>query len=152
VLNTGSSYTVAAWVTLSNTSGFHTAVSQDGTNVSGFYLQYTGSAFAFSLVSSDATSGTTTRATSSFAATPNTWYYLVGVYDASSNQIKLYVNGSLVSTQTVPAAWKATGETVIGRGKWNGAAADSWAGNIDDVQLYDRALSAQEVAALYATP
>ncbi len=143
---------MAAWVNLSSTSGTHTAVSQDGTNVSGFYLQYIGNAFAFSLVSTDATSGTTTRATSSTAATVNTWYYLVGVYNASSNQIKLYVNGSLVSTQTVPAAWNATGETVIGRSKWNGTTADSWTGSIDDVQLYDRALSDQEVASLYANP
>ena len=30
----------------------------------------------------------------------NTWYYLVGVRDASANQIRLYVNGELRGTQT----------------------------------------------------
>jgi len=30
----------------------------------------------------------------------NTWYYLVGVRDASANQIRLYVNGELRDTQT----------------------------------------------------
>jgi len=41
VLATNGSYSVAAWVQLTSTSGWATAVSQDGTNVSGFFLQHT---------------------------------------------------------------------------------------------------------------
>ena len=49
VVVTSRSFTVAAWVLLTDLSSWHTAVSQDGSNVSGFYLQLTSSGqFAFS--------------------------------------------------------------------------------------------------------
>jgi hypothetical protein len=50
----------------------------------------------------------------------------------------------------VPTAWNARGETVIGRAKWN-EAVDFWSGKIDDVRLYNRALSATDVTNLYAS-
>lgn len=156
LLNTSNSYSIAAWVQLSDTNNWATAVSQDGNNVSGFFLQYTspyagadGSKFSFSLLDSDAISGVATRATSSFKPSTGTWYYLVGVHDASSNQIKLYVNGILESTQSVGATWNAGGETVIGRAKFKGGPVDFWPGLIDDVRVYNRALSDQDVANLY---
>jgi hypothetical protein len=150
VLNTSNSFSVAAWVQLSDVSSWHTAVSQDGTNVSGFYLQLTSSGqFAFSLVNVDSTSSTTTRALSKFNPVVNTWYHLVGTYDASAKQSSLYVNGVLQSTVSVPAAWNATGETVIGRAKWGGGPVDFWPGKIDDVRLYNRAVTASDVTSLY---
>jgi hypothetical protein len=149
VLNTSNSFSAAAWVQLADLNGWHSAVSQDGSNVSGFFLQFTsGGQFAFSLVNSDSTSGTTTRAVSNFNAVANTWYHLVGVYDASAKQGSLYVNGVLQSTVSVPAAWNASGETVIGRAKWGGAV-DFWPGKLDDVRLYNRALSAADATNLY---
>jgi hypothetical protein len=99
-------------------------------------------------VSSDSISGTTVRATSNFNPVVNSWYHLVGVYDASAKQISLYANGALQSTETVPAAWNAGRETVIGRAKW-GRNTDFWNGKIDDVRLYNRALSATDVSDLY---
>ena len=149
VLNTSNSFSVAAWVQLADLNKWHTAVSQDGNDISGFFLQFTASSqFAFSLVNSDSTSGTAIRATSKFNPVVNTWYHLVGVYDASAKQSSLYVNGVLQSSQTVPAAWNAGGETVIGRAKWGGNT-DFWNGKIDDVRLYNRALSATDVSDLY---
>src|SRR5262249_32361181 len=94
------------------------------------------------------TGGTPTRALSTFNPVVNTWYHLVGVYDSGANQISLYVNGALQSTQAVPAAWNATGQTVIGRAKWGGPT-DVWPGLIDEVRLYNYALNAAAVSALY---
>lgn len=154
-VNTSSSYSVAAWVQLNNLNNWSTAVSQDGSNVSGFFLQYTspsggtdGGKFAFSLVSADSTSGTSVRATSPFSPSANVWYHLVGVYDSGANTSKLYVNGVLASTRSVTAAWNATGNTAIGRAKWGGAT-DFWPGLIDDVRIYNRVLSDQDVSSLY---
>jgi len=156
VLNTSGSYSVATWVQLTNDSNWATAVSQDGINTSGFYLQYTspsagsdGGKFAFSLVNADSTSGNTVRATSSFGPITNVWYHLVGMHDASANTIKLYVNGALTATTSVGAAWNATGSTVIGRAKWQGGPVDFWSGKIDDVRVYNRVLSDQDVRDLY---
>jgi hypothetical protein len=149
VLNTAASFTVAAWVQPFDLGTWHTAVSQDGNNVSGFYLQSTPTGqFAFSLVNEDSTSGSTVRALSTFNPVVNTWYHLVGVYNAASGQSSLYVNGVLQSTESVPATWNAGGETVIGRAKWGGNV-DFWSGNLDDVRLYTRALSATDISNLY---
>lgn len=155
-VNTSGSYSVAAWVQLSNLNNWSTAVSQDGSNISGFFLQYTspgagadGGKFAFSLVSADSVSGTSVRATSPFSPNANVWYHLIGVYDSSSNTSKLYVNGALVGTRSVTAAWNATGSTVIGRAKWGGGPVDFWPGLIDDVRIYNRVLSDADVSSLY---
>jgi hypothetical protein len=106
--------------------------------------------FAFVLVSADSTSGTSVRATSPFTPVLNTWYHLAGVYDAGQGQIRLYVNGVLVATRSVGPAWSAGGPTTIGRAKWGGAAVDFWPGLIDEVRLYNRALSDQEVSSIYS--
>jgi hypothetical protein len=158
VVQTSTSFTVAAWVLLSDLDHWHTAVSQDGDNTSGFYLQFVPPShslslsghLAFSLTNSDSITATTIRATSNFNPVANVWYHLVGVYDARVGQSSLYVNGILRSTQMVPTAWNARGETVIGRAKWN-EAVDFWSGKIDDVRLYNRALSATDVTNLYAS-
>ena len=153
----GTNFSVAAWVQLASLNNWATAVSQDGANVSGFYLQCTspsagsdGSKFAFSLINTDATTGTTVRATSPFTPLVNTWYHLVGVYDATNQRSHLYVNGTLAGTQTIASNWNATGETVIGRAKFGGPT-DYWPGLIDDVQLYSQALVASDILTLYQT-
>jgi hypothetical protein len=153
IVDTTGSYSVAAWVQLSTTPGgsFYTAVSQDGNNVSGFFLQYSGAdgKFAFSVTNADSTNSTTTRALGNATPSANTWYHLVGVRDAANNQIKLYVNGALVSTQAYSSSWAATGNTMIGRGKWNAGSVDYWPGNLDEVYVYDHAITDQNVMNLY---
>jgi hypothetical protein len=150
VVNTSKSYTVAAWVNLANTSGWHTAVSIEGGNVSGFYLQYCADchAFAFSVLSRDSSAATPIRAAAASAPATGIWYDLTGVYDATNRRIKLYINGALQSTRPFSSAWQASGHTLIGRAKWGGQAVDFWRGRISDVRLYNRALNQQEVQAL----
>jgi hypothetical protein len=160
VVNTSQSFTAAAWVQLDLLNSYSTALSQDGNNVSGFFLQVLsptdtnlGSAagkFAFALLSSDSTGANPTRAVSPFGPVTNTWYHLAGVYDATNLVIKLYVNGVLVATQSVPAAWNAAGPAAIGRGKF-GQPSDFWPGRITDARLYQRALSVQDIQTLYQT-
>ncbi len=44
--------------------------------------------------------------------------------------------------------WNAAGPLTIGRSKFDGRPGDFWPGAVDDVRVFDRALSAKEVAAL----
>jgi hypothetical protein len=44
----------------------------------------------------------------------------------------------------------AAGHTVIGRGQFNGSQVDFWRGALDQVHVYDRALSDAEVQQLYS--
>ncbi len=76
------------------------------------------------------------------------WYHLAGTYDYRTGDVKLYVNGVLEATTHAgfalsygrrPLFIGTTGEW------WDG----KFDGAIDEVAIYDRALSAREIAALY---
>jgi hypothetical protein len=75
------------------------------------------------------------------------WHHLVGMYDATSGT-KLYVDGSLVGSTTaaytlinVPTAMQIGGNPQ--------AAGRAWDGTIDDIAVWNRALTADEVAAIW---
>jgi hypothetical protein len=78
------------------------------------------------------------------------WYHVVGVRDSVKGELRLYVDGVLAGQASAchPQA-AATGNTVIGRGKYGGNPVDYLDGTVDQVHLYDRALSATEIKALY---
>lgn len=150
VLDLSGSFTVAAWVRLDRITGDHTALSQDGSEVSGFYLQRradTGK-FSFMLTNKDSTGADGMVAHSKTVPATGKWYRLVGVRDALARKLRLYVNGVLEGEATINTAWWASAHTVIGRAMRAGKQADFWPGAIDDVRLYDRALSHTEVRAL----
>jgi hypothetical protein len=144
VLDTTGSYSVSAWVTLDSLPGnYATAVSQDGRRqASPFYLQYGQGAFAFSTPG-----GQRAR----LVTTPETgrWYHLVGVRDAASNQIRLYVDGKLAATATAGPNYVGSGPLAVGRAKWDGANTDFWDGAVDEVHAYDKVLTAEEVSELH---
>jgi hypothetical protein len=152
VLNTspGNSFTVAAAVWLSSASSFATAVSQDGTTDSGFYLQYSAFAqrWAFSRVASDASNPVGIRAVATDPSPLKAWAYLTGVFDASDNQLRLYVNGKLEGTATDTTPFASDGDLVIGRAKYNGGAADWFLGAIGNVEVFNQALNAAQIAIL----
>ncbi|TVT53771.1 glycoside hydrolase family 2 [Amycolatopsis rhizosphaerae] len=146
LLDTEGSYSVAAWVKFTAPGdGFQTVVSQDGGDHSAFYLQYSGAdhRLAFSVVGA--------RALAPAAPEANRWYHLVGVRDAVSGTLKLYVDGQLAATRSVCLGEAATGHTVIGRGQYGGNPVDYVDGAVDQVHLYDRALSDAEVSTLYSS-
>ena len=145
ILDTTGNYSVAAWVKLDNLNGFQTAVSQDGDRVSAFFLQYSVAdnrlAFSFANV----------RALAPTAPEVGRWYHMVGVRDAAKGQLKLYIDGQLAGTKGACFGDASSGNTVIGRGKFNGNPVDYWKGDLDQVHLYDRALSGAEVQELYGS-
>ncbi|GAA3303111.1 hypothetical protein GCM10020218_099920 [Dactylosporangium vinaceum] len=143
------SFTVMARVSPADLTGFRTALSQDGARVSGFYLQYSGSdnRWAFAMTAADADNTAATRALSTAAPVLHTAVHLAGVYDAEAGQLRMYVDGALQGQAAYGNGWPATGPLVIGRGRWNGAAADAFAGAVVDVRAYDHALPATTIAA-----
>lgn len=144
VVDTTKDYSIAAWVTLDKLPGnYATAVSQDGRRVENpFYLQYGQGAFAFSTPG-----GNRAR----LAVTPdlNRWYQLVGVRDHATGEIRLFVDGKRVATTTAGADVVSTGPLSVGRAKYAGNKTDYWSGNVDQVHAFSRALTDDEVAALY---
>ncbi|GIE89615.1 LamG-like jellyroll fold domain-containing protein [Actinoplanes regularis] len=145
VLDTTRDYTIAAWVTLDRLPGnYATAVSQDGRRTENpFYLQYGQGAFAFSTPGGN-------RARLVVTPELNRWYQLVGVRDHATGEIRLFVDGKRVATTTAGPDVVSTGPLSIGRAKYAGNKTDYWSGNVDQVQVYDRALTDEEITSRYA--
>lgn len=142
VLNTAGDFTVSAWVYLTKNTGFATAVSQDGTTDSGFYLQYSSQdqRWAFAVPGG--------RALSSGPPPLNTWVHLVGVVSTYAKQLRLVVNGEVEGITALPKLTSTTGDLVIGRGQWNGGPMDWFPGAVNDVEVFNRALTDSQVRAL----
>jgi hypothetical protein len=156
VLSTGSggSFTVSAWVDMTalpaGGSYDETAVSQDGGEDSGFYLQYTEPAdrWAFSRVADDGQNPTAYRALSASEPALSTWTHLVGVYNAANHTEYLYVNGVAQGTATDPTPFAANGDLAVGRAQFNGQDTDWLKGGVKQVEVFDTALDAAQVSEL----
>jgi hypothetical protein len=146
----GSSFTVSVWVDMTAfppSGTFSTIVSQDGTYDSGFYLQYSpNDRWAFSRSAADTDTGSTgIRALSSSTASLNYWTHLVGVFDASDNQLRLYVDGVLQGTATDSSPFAAAGDLAIGRAQYDGKPIDWFTGSADQVKVFNVALTTAQV-------
>jgi hypothetical protein len=152
VLDTSRSYTVAAWVRLPSRGGTccYNVLGQDGATNTAFFLRYDGSTdqWVFTVVATDGTTGWVDVHAPGGPA--GVWTHVAGVYDASTRQARLYVNGALQATATVSTTFNATGPFVIGRARWAGANGSRWPGDIADVQVWDRVIYDDEVASLAA--
>ncbi|MBW2984055.1 right-handed parallel beta-helix repeat-containing protein [Candidatus Woesearchaeota archaeon] len=77
------------------------------------------------------------------------WHHVVGVFDryASGGRLKLYVDGILSATNPGDDADILEGDKGITIGRYGGLY--YFKGSIDEVKIYDKALSAEQVKALY---
>jgi hypothetical protein len=81
-------------------------------------------------------------ATPGVAVTLNGWQHVACTYDQQN--INLYVNGTVAATAAATAALPTgDGAWYLGR-RWDGA--DHYAGRMDEVRIWNRALSASEIA------
>ncbi|MGI5214769.1 LamG-like jellyroll fold domain-containing protein [Plantactinospora sp. CA-290183] len=144
ILDTTASYSASAWVKLDSVGGaFQTVVSQDGPSASAFFLQYSGQNRRFAM------SFAGVRALAPTEPVAGQWYHLAGVRDAATGELRLYVDGELAGQVDACLGTASTGPLVIGRGRFDSKPVDYLDGTIDQVHVYDRALSATEVKALY---
>jgi hypothetical protein len=156
-LNTGTNriishgpQTISSYLAASGSGDYVNAI----TNTSEVFLRIDNSGANYSVGATEYSDGTgtntTTAATYSIPAvdlTGSSWVHLVGTYDGT--QWNLYRNGVLVANQP-----SATGAVTVPNGDWAVGAtgmgwADNFGGNIDEVAIYDKALSASQVAAHY---
>ncbi|MGW7682760.1 LamG-like jellyroll fold domain-containing protein [Kribbella sp. NPDC054772] len=145
LLDTSGNYSASAWVKLDKVDGsFQTFVSQDGARDSAFFLQYSGQDQRFAM------SFPGIRALAPTKPNPGQWYHVTGVRDVVKGELRLYVDGALVATKAACSLDSgSTGNTVIGRAKFGGNQVDFLDGTVDQVHLYDRALTDAEVRTLY---
>ena len=147
VLDTSGSFSVAAWVRLTAGGATRAAVSQEGARGYAFHLGYSGNRdrWQFSVGDADAAVPAQASVFSDAAPQLGVWTHLVGVYDQGSRTIRLYVKGTQIAGDVAaPALPNATGALTIGRSRWSGSPADYWSGDVDEVQLWNRMLTASD--------
>ncbi len=85
----------------------------------------------------------------------NTWSHVIGTYDGATRDIKIYVNGMLWASNTLSdpgtnAVFNSTVPIHIGSAlEWANTNNNFFNGSIDDVRIYDRALTVTDVKELY---
>ncbi len=79
------------------------------------------------------------------------WYHIAAVYDRAAAQMHLYLNGELVVTGRAPAEITKVERMFLGT--WNYPEEPRhFKGMLDDVSLYNRPLTEQEIKGLYNSP
>ena len=155
-LNLTNQMTVMAWVNWqilpSTGAAWANIVSYNSSSSSdkhSFTLQHdsTNNKFEFAV-----TTGTNTRkyATSTVTTQQNTWQHVVGVYDG--NKLIVYVNG-VPSTATMSQSGtiiQPPADAKLQIGQWAYATAPrNFKGYLDEIKIFDRALSASEITTFY---
>jgi hypothetical protein len=82
----------------------------------------------------------------------NTWYHVAVTYDgtlASAGRVHVYVNGVLDTTASETSASIPNYASDLAFGKLVGNPTSYFAGSLDDVRVYNRALTATEVGSLF---
>lgn len=150
-VNTTASFSVSAWVKLDSPTGARAIISQDGGLFAGYALWHRidsegVSRWVFGLTKGDKVDAGVDMAWSAEPAIAGVWTHVTGVYDAPAKKVRVFVNGVHAGevARTSPS-WNATGQVQIGRVLWNGNNVDPWPGAIDEVSIWDRALSETEV-------
>jgi len=141
-LDLADNFSVAAWVYMRNTATGQGLVHKGTSTLHGAALAYGWDGGGFEFINWNQ-SNTPVAAPS--VSDLNQWHYLVGV--VSSGVRSLYVDGNFVSSSSAgTSSWNNDNDLYIGS---SGNPSNFANAVIDAVRIYSRALSADEVAALY---
>jgi hypothetical protein len=87
------------------------------------------------------------------SAPAGSWYYVAAVYD--NRDMKIYLNGQLAGTGTFTSNANAGAPdkgVAIGARSYDSTIEATFSGTIDEMRIYNNALSAGDIQRLYNTP
>ena len=160
-LDSWTQFTLEAWFNLDTTSDYLSGrgilskvgnVSDHANYNQGYQIALANNASQIDLhfnQSGQAWPGFSTHAKLGASLLTNTWYHLVGTYD--HNAVKIYLNGALLTNNVVGPATLQNSSSSLRISKDDNLNVP-FAGRIDDARIYNRALTAAEVAYLYQGP
>jgi hypothetical protein len=142
--NVTSGITVEAWIYPTSLAGIQGIVDRGYSGAAGawsLYLDAGNPAWATATVSSRVKTIAPTMTLSA-----NAWHHLVGTFSQATGEQVLYVDGVALAVDDRTAALNSvTHDILIG----NGTGMGYFSGRVDDVAIYNRALSKEEVASHY---
>jgi hypothetical protein len=138
-LDAASGLTLEAWICPASVAGYPKIVWRDGDGGSPYSL-----AMAFgngTLVFSVLTTKGSFRVFAYSSLAANVWTHVAGTYDGAS--LRLYIDGTLVNSASASGTIvPGTRDLWLGRAPWG----EGFTGRYDEVRIYDRALTAVEIA------
>jgi hypothetical protein len=145
--------TISAWIKTTNTS--QEAILErwqygTGVNKRAFCLEVLSNKVYFGL-SKDGTSANSKWLTSVTSVNDGTWKYITATFDGTT--MKIYINGVLDASVSAgfTSIFASTGNLHIGKQEYNsGVFGYPFIGTIDEMKLYNKALTLSEVQSLYA--
>jgi len=141
------SFSISAWINASTIGGWRTIAEYDrydidtGTNWFGIWLTNTGKFhFRVGLDTKDSTQTLTT----------DKWYLVTATYESLTGEMKLYINGQYDSTGTHSSGFTSGANAKLTIGTRGTEDDEYFDGKIDDVRIYNAALSAEDVQNLFS--
>lgn len=149
-LNRTNSFTLEGWAKPSGTTGRQSIIaSRTSTRSSGYELLANGAQWQFRTGASDNATVATWDNLNGGTVVPDQWHHVVATYDGANK--RLYVNGQLVGTVAAPVfATRGTPLRMGANQTYNATAGDFFGGVLDEVAVYWRALTPEQVADHYA--
>jgi hypothetical protein len=151
IAGTSDSFTVSAWVYRDVSSTIdHIVGTENDVNTSsqGWVLQRESSNNRYRFRTSDGTTNTQSSTPIDSGAFQK-WQNVVGVVDRTSNKQSIYMDGVLYSSDDITGDGSFEKNFGVEIGMVEGNTTRAWPGNIDDVRIYNRALTADEITRLY---
>jgi hypothetical protein len=141
------SYSISFWVKFNSTSGIQRIVNKDNANdYSGGYSIYTNGT-SFEVVHSN---GSYNGFAVSNAFTTGIWYNFVITFDSSNNSLKAYKNNAQVAITTTNGSLTNSGDSLFfGTFGQSSPLGQYLNGSLDQVRIFNKALSASEVSTIY---
>lgn len=146
-----STITLSCWVKLNTFTDNANLISKGFTSVGSPYIQYTlkmntttnNNLYGFEI----SKNGTNVFVYTTTPLSINTYYHLTATYDG--NTLRLYKDGVLDPASAVSSGTIASYATPVQIGRWGTQGTQHFNGNISQVQIYNRALTQQEILQNY---
>ncbi|GAA0591446.1 LamG domain-containing protein [Kribbella sandramycini] len=140
LVRTDSSFTVSAWVKPADPAVAQTVLSQSGSATHGFRVGVENGRWVFAMPQSDSLTAAVDKLTGPVAAAG--WTHVTARYTVNSKgdggAMTLFVNGAESPAVTHNVRWHSAGEFAVG----------PFAGDVDEVKIWDRSLTTAEAQAL----
>jgi len=139
--NGDGSFSAGGWIKINVASGEQAIITQQTpATYDGFAIFYNGTGFVMR-------SSFSTHIVTIPTITPvaDNWYFVIGTYNATSNETKLYVNGTLDGNRTAPSKVSNAG-IYIGSLRGTNYLANA---TIDEVMVFNKTLNQSEITELY---
>ncbi|TMR90780.1 DNRLRE domain-containing protein [Nonomuraea basaltis] len=141
VLQTDQTFTVAAWLRLTDRDSAYTFLEQRGTHQAPFRIgNDPGHGLVFTMTRTDEPNAAVEGVLSGVKPPVNQWFHLAGVYTKESGSVALYLNGNQIGSSAISfPSWSSTSSMTLGT---------ALTGSLDEVWIFNRELNADEIYAL----